>query len=99
MSLNCERCGKPCQGGEGNPGARLLKRAQKGYCADCGLTAFLKNTEPLGMLIERQGPEMLRNQSVRAQIATLLIVGKSDANIREIDIERVIEHWDLPVGR
>lgn len=99
MILNCERCGKKCQSGEGNPEARLLKRAKNGYCADCALTCFLKKTEPLGMLIEGQGPEILRHQSIRAQIATLLIIGNSDADIGEIDIETVIRNWRLPIKK
>jgi len=96
-NIKCQRCGRNCQSGNGNPEARLLKRSDKGYCADCALTAFLKTTEPLNMLIGSQGVGTLRNQNIRAQIANLLIVGKSDANIGEIDIERVIENWDLPV--
>jgi len=98
VSTKCKRCGKECQGGIGNPEARLLKRAQQGYCADCALTAFLKETEPLGMLIKSQGPGTLRNQSIREQIAKLLIVGKSDARFEEIDIERVISNWNLPIS-
>ena len=92
----CKRCGKPCQGGEGNPDARLLKRSQSGYCADCALTAFLKGTEPLGMLIEENGIDTLRNPNFQLQILRLLIVGKSDAVIDDIDMERVIENWKLP---
>jgi len=95
MEATCERCGKKCQGGVGNPDARLLKRAHKGYCAACALTAFLKNTEPLNMLLKEQGVEVLRMQHIREGIARLLIVGKSDANIGDIDIERVISNWDL----
>jgi hypothetical protein len=99
IQTECKRCGRPCQGGKGNPEARLLKRSDKGYCADCALTAFLKTTEPLNMLIASQGVGALRYPQIRQQIARLLIVGKSDANINEIRIERVIENWDLPVRK
>jgi len=97
MNTNCKRCGKECQTGAGNPEARLLKRSDKGYCTDCALTLFLKDAEPLNMLIEEQGCEVLRAPHIREQIARILITGKSDANIGEIDIERVIENWALPV--
>lgn len=97
LETKCKRCGKDCKGGAGNPEARLLKRAEKGYCADCALTEFLKKTEPLNMLLKEQGPEILRAQHIRAGIASLLIVGKSDASIGDIDIERVICNWDLPI--
>lgn len=96
IETKCKRCGKPCRGDEGNPDARLLKRATSGYCADCALTAFLKGTEPLGMLIENNGLETLRDPNFRLQILRLLIVGKSDANIGEINMDRVIENWKLP---
>ena len=96
IETKCGRCSKPCRGGEGTPDARLLKRAVSGYCADCALTAFLKGTEPLGMLIEENGLESLRNPIFLAQITRLLIVGNSDARIEEIDIDRVIENWGLP---
>ena len=99
MSTNCKRCGKECQGGEGNPEARLLKRSQTGYCADCAITTFLKKTEPVAMIFESLGPEALRNQTIQEQIADLLIIGKSDASIKEIDVERVIKNWDLPISK
>ena len=93
----CGRCGKQCRGGAGNPEARLLKQSSKGFCADCALTQFLKRNEPLGSLIETQGVDILRNKEVKLQIARLLIIGKSDASINEIDTERVIANWKLPI--
>lgn len=99
MITSCKRCGKECQSSIGNPDARLLRRSNQGYCADCALTEFLKRTEPLGMLIEQQGTTVLRNPNIRLQIAKLLIVGKSDADINEIDMERVIDNWNLPFSK
>lgn len=94
--IKCQRCGKECQGGIGNPEARLLKRSTKGYCADCALTVFLKKETPFEYSIQNNGIEILRDKNVRLQIAKLLIVGKSDASISEIDMERVITNWNLP---
>ena len=99
MTTQCQRCGKECQGGIGNPEARLLKRGQKGYCADCALTAFLKNETPFEYAVQNNGIEILRDKNIRLQIAQLLIAGKSDATIDEIDMERVIANWNLPVKR
>lgn len=95
IETKCKRCGKPCRGGGGNPEARLLKRAEKGLCADCALTEFLKKTEPLSHILKEIGVELLREKHIKAQIANLLIVGHSDASIGEIDIERVIANWSL----
>ena len=97
--MNCERCGKPCQSGIGNPEARLLKRSDKGLCADCALTAFLKTETPFEYAVQNNGIEILRDANIRLQIAQLLIAGKSDATIDEIDMERVIANWNLPVKK
>lgn len=93
IETSCERCGKPCQGGDGNPDAKLLKRSHSGYCADCALTLFLKSNFSY---VLGDKPEMLRLPQVRQQIANLLITGNSDAGIGEIDIEHVIGNWDIP---
>ena len=93
----CNRCGKPCRPGEGNPEARLLKKSDKGYCADCGLTAYLKMTPPIDMLLRNSGPEILKLPAIREQISRILISANSDCDISEIDINRVISNWDLPV--
>jgi hypothetical protein len=47
------------------------------------------------MVITQVGITALRDPNIRLQIAQLLITGKSDANISEIDIENVIRNWDL----
>lgn len=97
MITRCKRCGKQYQVGIGNPEARLLKRSAKGYCADCAFTEFIKTTEPLYWIIEHQGVEVLRDKQIRLEMAKLLIVGKSDASINEIDMDRVITNWNLPI--
>ena len=95
--MQCKRCNRECQPSIGNPEARLLKRAKNGYCADCALTIFLKQTEPLNMLIRQQGVEVLRHKGIINQLSNLLVIGKSDATIDEIDFERLIANWDLPI--
>jgi len=95
----CQRCSKECQAGVGNPEARLLKRADRGLCADCALTVFLKNETPFEYAVQNNGIEILRDTNVRLQIAQLLLTGKSDASIEEIDMNRVIANWNLPVPK
>jgi len=95
-NVKCQRCGKNCQSGIGNPGARLLKRGKQGYCANCALTAFLKNETPFEYAIQNNGIEILRDKNIKLQVAKLLITGKSDATIDEIDMEEVIVNWNLP---
>jgi len=97
MGVYCERCGKECQPGIGNPEARLLKRAQKGLCADCSLTQFLKSTEPFSELLGRVGVEALKAPGIKLSIARLLITGKADASIEDVNMDRVVANWNLPV--
>src|SRR5438046_249968 len=97
----CSRCGARCRVREArNEDARLLMNAADadhgGWCTDCAATDFLKNTEPLGELIERGGPEMLRMEHIREQFGKILDAGESDALPPEVDWERVIANWDLP---
>ncbi len=95
----CKRCGVPCRvAARHNPDARLLEYASEpdGFCPSCAATAFLRDTEPLGELIEQQGPECLRLDHIREQFAAIMRVGRSDAHPDEIDWDRVIRHWDLP---
>lgn len=99
MTTRCQRCGKECQAGIGNPEARLLKRSDKGLCADCALTAFLKTETPFEYAVQNNGIEILRDKNVRLQIAQLLLTGKSDATIGEINMEQVITNWDLPIPK
>jgi hypothetical protein len=92
----CQRCGKICQGGVGNPEARLLKRASSGLCVNCVITQFLKTTEPLSIVLNQVGVKAFYNPDVQAQISQLLKVGHSDASLYEIDWQVVIKNWDLP---
>ena len=99
MNTVCKRCGKPCLSDTGNPEARLLKRSMEGYCADCAITQFLQNTEPINALIGTKGREMLLNPMVQEQIGVILKAGLSDCHIAEIDWQRVVNNWDMPFKR
>ena len=100
-TCQCERCGKQLQmGGSKNPDARLLRRAEspQGYCAGCAATQFLKCTGPLGEVLSQMGPEMLRAPHVQTQFRAVMQSGGADAAFEEIDWERVIAYWHLPVA-
>ena len=98
--MTCDRCRREgLQPGEGNPAARLLKRATAGCCADCSITAFLRTMPPLSELLEVQGPQVLLNPIVQQQVARILASGQADARPEEIDWARVVENWELPLLR
>jgi len=96
---NCQRCGRECQVGVGNPEARLLRKAQKGLCANCAVTAFLLDTEPIVGILKRGNPLMLLNPMVQEQFGNILISGNSDASLREIDWDVVVSQWGLPMPK
>lgn len=96
---HCSRCGVRCRvAADRNDKARLLMNADRaqGWCCNCAATDFLKNTEPLGMLIERGGPEMLRLGHIQEQFGQIMVAGGADVNPPEIDWDEVIANWGLP---
>lgn len=99
---HCQRCGKLCQSGVGNPEARPLRRAVVGYCADCAITHFIKDTEPLASIIAGgpwgpgKGPSILLNPHIQGDWQRLFVTGCSDADNSEINWQRVVELWDMP---
>jgi hypothetical protein len=96
-ATSCLRCGKLCQSrGPGNADARLLRRAESGYCPDCAATEFLLGVDTLREMLDLRGPAVLRKSHYQAQFARILASGHSDAAPGEIDWERVIANWDLP---
>jgi len=97
--MTCERCQRDgLQPGVGKPEARLLRRAATGYCADCAITAFLREMPPLNELLEVRGAEVLRDPIIQRSAARILASGQADAPPGEIDWERVIANWDLPIA-
>lgn len=97
--VRCERCGRPCRSaGTGNPDARLLRHAERGYCANCGLTEFLKKTSPLCELLELQGARVLLTPHIQTGILRLLPSGQADATTGEIDFSTIVENWSLPLA-
>jgi hypothetical protein len=97
FAIPCQRCGKLCRpGGEGNPDAMPLRKANRGYCADCAMTRFIKAVPTFMLGIERHGVEILRWPTAREGFARLMEVGQSDVRASEIDWDRVIANWRLP---
>lgn len=98
-AMTCERCRRDgLQPGEASPEARLLRRARAGYCADCAITAFLRETSPLDEMMALRGPEVLLDPMVQRQVAQILASGQADARPEEIDWARVVANWPLPIA-
>lgn len=95
----CRRCGQECQPGIGNPSARPLRRSLTGVCADCGITLFLRTTEPICSLLASLGPESLLTPQLQTQVGQILRAGQSDCQLSEINWGRVIANWHLPIRK
>ncbi len=97
----CERCGKLIalaaeRRNEDSYPFRLAK-VPKGVCANCVMTQFLYNTYPINMQIDEAGPELLLKPGIREAFLSSGLLAHSDLNIDEVDWERVVANWDLPV--
>lgn len=96
----CQRCGIACQpGGSGNPEAQLLRRADHGVCATCGMALFIKATPAMMNGLGRNGVQMLLVPHVQEGFTRMLASGHADARPKEIDWKRLVEQWDLPERR
>jgi hypothetical protein len=101
LIYDCDRCSLPCRvGGPKNPEARFLRRSAtgQGYCPSCATTQFLKTTTGLSELLKLRGPEVLRDPVIQRQFVAVMAIGGADATPDEIDWERVIANWALPVA-
>jgi hypothetical protein len=61
------------------------------------MTAFLYNTYPINMQIDQSGPQLLLNPMIRDAFLMSGILDKCDLTIDEINWQRVVDNWDLPV--
>lgn len=101
LPTTCTRCGAQGKASGGTKQARLLRRAQpgqRGLCASCAMTCFIKSTPSLMVGIEANGVEMLLSSMVQEAFAQLLRIAQSDADPVEVDWQRVVENWDLECG-
>src|SRR3990172_1669997 len=99
-TVSCRRCGCRCRPSVGNPKARVLRRAKKGFCASCAIVDFLQrlDNESGGHLLSGIRPGQtpglaLRLPHVQKQILNILKAGNSDVTPEEIDWDRIIEVW------
>ena len=103
QTTNCQRCGRLCRPGAGNPDSRPFRRASKGLCANCAITEFLKTTEPLASMFDgtwgNSSKEVLLAPHMQEQVGRIMVAGHCDANLEEIDWPTVVKQWDLPIPK
>ncbi len=96
----CKRCGRACLGERSSrPGARPFRKAVRGLCADCAVTRFFKDTdEGLGFALpEGFDPSGLLLPHIQRQFLQIMSIGGSELAVQDIDWDRVIEQWELPI--
>jgi hypothetical protein len=97
----CERCGRKLRVAEKrreDSAPFKLSKTTKGVCPDCVMTQFLYNTYPVNMIIDEAGPEMLLNADfMRMAVTSSGIMQGCEMDIGEVDWQRVVENWKLPV--
>jgi len=96
---NCVRCGRSCQGEKShNPTARPFRKAQIGLCADCAVTSFLQcgELEALRNNLLSAGLEALKNPNIQGVFKSILLSGKSELPMDEINWDAIIENWYMP---
>ena len=94
--VHCERCGLRCRAGVGSPKAKMLRRAVKGFCVNCAVHDWLRNTYPINMQLAESGPGILVHPHIRELFADIMRVGCADANPDEINWNLINENWELP---
>lgn len=97
----CDRCRKPLRVAESrneHSAPFRLAKVPSGVCAECVMTQFLYNTYPVNMIIDEAGPEMLLNAGfMRMAFTQAGILQNCDMDIAEIDWQRLVDNWKLPV--
>ena len=96
----CRRCGRAARGtDDGDPKARIYRRAKKGECTECHAVLILKSINEMhgGKLLPNGATwqECLSLPHIQQQFGSLMKAGNAECNVDEIDWERVIEVWDL----
>ena len=79
----------------------MLRRGKTsdGYCVDCAVHDWLRNTYPINIQLAESGPSPLVHAHVRRQVEEIMRVGNADASPDEIDWDRIIANWELPFPR
>lgn len=99
LFCQCERCGVRLQVGPA-PGseARLLRRSKepKGFCVNCAVHNFLRNTYPPNLQLAESGPEILLLPHIQEVFTGIMKAGFADAVPQEINWQLIVDNWELP---
>lgn len=101
-STNCERCGVQLQvDAMPDSRAKLLRRSKvsKGFCINCAVHNFLRNTYPPNIQLAESGPQILLIPHIQTVFAGIMKAGFADANPDEINWQQIVDNWELPFSK
>ena len=96
---SCQRCKAKCKiDPKAQSNAKMLKRGKtvRGYCVNCAVHNWFRNTYPINLTFTTLDPETLRLEYIQQQFANIMRAGNADANPDEIDWLEIIWNWNLP---
>ncbi len=97
---NCDRCGRQLRVAESRREESKpfrLAKAPKGVCPECVMTQFLYNTYPINMQIDEAGAELLLKPMIAEAFVASGLMDGCDMDISEVNWQRVVDNWKLPV--
>ncbi len=95
----CQRCEAKLQvNPKQQSNAKMLRRSNqaKGFCVNCALHDWLRNTYPVNLIFTTLSPEALRLEHIQEQLTGIMRSQNADATPDEINWEAIIANWDLP---
>ena len=98
----CERCGGlVCIDPKPHSEATMLRRGKTsdGYCVDCAVHDWLRNTYPINIQLAESGPAALAHAEIQRQFEDMMRLGNADASPDEIHWDRIIANWERPFPR
>jgi len=100
----CPRCGRPCivrRGPRDDERPLSHSNTRKGWCANCAITRWIKETPPLSDLLASDGrwgieggPEALFHADIQEAVASVMRAGNCPVDPAEIDWPAVVANWE-----
>ena len=106
----CDRCGVPLRfrKRKGNADAQPIRVADRpeGLCATCALRVWFELDDRGAIVSEIVMRDLggdpgkaFKLPHVQEQVKRMMEAGKSDARVEEIDFDKLVREWDLPIPR
>jgi hypothetical protein len=77
----------------------ILRHAKEpsGLCINCAVTEWVRSWQGIPLLLDDYGPQVLLMPEWQASVPRLLELAGCDARAEQINWQRVVENWGLPL--